>query len=232
MSADHVGFFCEDPTGIGIVMSILTDNWRSSMGKMLGKDIVIGVPDGPYLERATENGRKFFETQLDRLEHAGSRVKRIQTFSDFGTIEKNHRQLIAAEMSRYHAPWYEENRHLYRPRTLEQIENGLKVSDAEIESLKSEQGRLRERIEQEMRSEEIQYWVCPPATDHAPRGLQNTGDAVMNLPWTSAGLPVVTLPAGKDSADLPQGVQLVGHFMEDELLVPIAEKLFDIFRTE
>jgi Asp-tRNA(Asn)/Glu-tRNA(Gln) amidotransferase A subunit family amidase len=47
----------------------------------------------------------------------------------------------------------------------------------------------------------------------------------MNLPWTHAGLPVITLPAGKaanglDGLDgLPLGLQCAADFMADEKLV-------------
>jgi Asp-tRNA(Asn)/Glu-tRNA(Gln) amidotransferase A subunit family amidase len=50
----------------------------------------------------------------------------------------------------------------------------------------------------------------------------------MNLPWTSAGVPAVTLPAGLDEYGLPHGVQIVGRFMEDEKLAMIADDMFEI----
>jgi len=226
-SADHLGILCKEPAAIDAAMAVLTDNWRGLPDKLFLEDVVFGVPDGPYLDRTSANGRVFFEDQLERMRRAGCNVKRIQTFSDFNTIEKNHRRLIAAEMARYHSPWFEANRHLYRPRTLKQIEKGLLIKDDEIEALRKERCTLRQRIKQQMREEGIWCWICPPATDHAPKGLQSTGDAVMNLPWTSAGLPVVTLPAGKDRFSLPQGVQIVSPFMEDETLVQIADMLFE-----
>jgi len=228
ISADHVGTFTKDVSGIDLVMSVLTDNWQKFKDDRLPESIALGVPEGPYLNRATKNGRAFFEKQAARIQQAGFHVKRVHTFEDFERVERNHRRLIAGEMARYHAPWFEAQKDLYRPRTVEQIEKGFHVSDEEIESLQIEQHRLRDTIEAKMTSEAIDFWICPPATDHAPRGLKSTGDAVMNLPWTSAGLPVVTVPAGKDALGLPHGVQIVGRFMEDEKLVPIAERLFEI----
>jgi Asp-tRNA(Asn)/Glu-tRNA(Gln) amidotransferase A subunit family amidase len=44
----------------------------------------------------------------------------------------------------------------------------------------------------------------------------------MNLPWTHAGMPAVTLPAGA-SDGLPLGLQLSARFGADEQLLAWAE---------
>jgi len=230
VSADHVGIFTGDTSAIDIIMSVVADNWQKHDDDPLPGSIVLGVPEGPYLKRATQNGRAFFEKHVARIKRGGFHIKRISAFEDFNRVEKNHRRLIAGEMARYHAPWFEAQKNLYRPVTLEQIEKGFHVSDDEIEDLQIEQHRLRYGIEERMTREAIDFWICPPAIDHAPRGLKSTGDAVMNLPWTSAGLPAITVPAGKDKLGLPHGVQIAGRFMEDEKLVPIAEKFFEILK--
>jgi Asp-tRNA(Asn)/Glu-tRNA(Gln) amidotransferase A subunit family amidase len=41
----------------------------------------------------------------------------------------------------------------------------------------------------------------------------------MNLPWTHAGMPAITLPAGRSKNGLPLGLQLVAPFGEDEQLL-------------
>ena len=228
VTVDHVGIFCKDPSGIDTVMSVMSDGWKTHKNDNAARDTVLGIPEGPYMDRITENGRAFFEKQIERLTHAGCNIKRIQAFSDFETRAKDHRHLIAGEMARYHEPWFETHRKLYRPRTLEQIAFGLTLGEDELETLRVKRIQFRNAIENRMTAEGIDYWICPPATDHAPKGLDSTGDAVMNLPWTSAGVPAVTLPAGLDEYGLPHGVQIVGRFMEDEKLVSITPGIFEI----
>ena len=70
----------------------------------------------------------------------------------------------------------------------------------------------------------IDCWVCPPAPGTAPEGLDSTGDPVMNLPWTHAGLPALSLPAGEHEG-LPLGLQVVGRFGDDERLLAWAETM-------
>ena len=76
-----------------------------------------------------------------------------------------------------------------------------------------------------MTSSGIDLWVCPAAPGPAPAGIHATGDPIMNLPWTHAGMPAVTLPAGRASNGLPLGLQLVARFGEDETLLAWAELL-------
>jgi Asp-tRNA(Asn)/Glu-tRNA(Gln) amidotransferase A subunit family amidase len=71
----------------------------------------------------------------------------------------------------------------------------------------------------------IDLWITPSATGPAPAGLANTGDPVMNLPWSHAGLPALGLPAGLAANGLPLGVQLVGRWFADEELMSQATVL-------
>ena len=41
----------------------------------------------------------------------------------------------------------------------------------------------------------------------------------MNLPWTHAGMAVITLPAGQAKNGLPLGLQFIAPFGADELLL-------------
>jgi len=58
--------------------------------------------------------------------------------------------------------------------------------------------------------------VLVPATPKtAPEGIAATGDPRFIGPWTALGGPVVSLPAGADSAGLPIGCMLAGRPGED-----------------
>jgi Asp-tRNA(Asn)/Glu-tRNA(Gln) amidotransferase A subunit family amidase len=65
----------------------------------------------------------------------------------------------------------------------------------------------------------LDLWLSPSAQGPAPVGLASTGSPVMNLPWTYAGLPTLTLPAGFNEVGLPLGLQLVGRWHGDERLL-------------
>jgi len=68
-------------------------------------------------------------------------------------------------------------------------------------------------------------FIAPAATGTAPKGLESTGDTIMNLPWTHCGLPTLNLPSGKDETGLPFGLQLIGKWHEDEAMLVWATEI-------
>lgn len=55
---------------------------------------------------------------------------------------------------------------------------------------------MRLELEDLMRRHSIDLWISPAALGPAPEGIEATGSPAMNLPWTQAGLPTISLPAG------------------------------------
>ena len=70
-----------------------------------------------------------------------------------------------------------------------------------------------------MQTHGLDLWMAPSAPGPAPRGLESTGNPAMNLPWTHAGLPTLSLPSGFSAEGLPLGTQFIGRFGEDERLL-------------
>jgi Asp-tRNA(Asn)/Glu-tRNA(Gln) amidotransferase A subunit family amidase len=99
------------------------------------------------------------------------------------------------------------------------------------EALKGRE-RLQDELSRLMESMGIDLWVSPAATGAAPRGLESTGDPVMNLPWTHAGMPTINLPAGRNPIDLPLGLQVSGGWYGDELLLAWAGEMEEVLRED
>ena len=58
-----------------------------------------------------------------------------------------------------------------------------------------------------------------PTVTPAPASLDTTGDPAFQAPWTTAGMPAITLPSGLSDSGLPLGIQLVAApFAETTLL--------------
>jgi len=202
------------------------DRGESGEGKGEGP-VVLGVPEGPYLEALTELGRRHFEGVKRRLEEAGFAVRGVGVMEDFAAIVRRHRRLVAAEAARVHEGWFERYRELYRPRTAELVEEGRRVTAEEREAAAAGRRTLRRELEAARAAAGIDLWLSPAATGTAPLGLAGTGDPVMNLPWTQSGLPAVVVPAGfvadEHGHRLPLGAQLVGGWWRDEELLALAE---------
>src|SRR6266516_3502238 len=218
-SLDTVGFFTQGVAGIALVAPFLCKDWKPAELETLP---VLGVPDGPYLEQASTEALAAFEQQLSVLEKAGYTVRHVKAMRDIAAINQRNRQLMFAEMARVHAPWFAQYESLYRPRTAAAIHEGQAVDDKTLTTARTDRALVRAKFQVLMSQHGIDLWLSPAATGPAPEGIETTGNPVMNLPWTHAGFPVITLPAGKAANGLdglPLGLQCAADFMADEKLV-------------
>ncbi|MFB6168748.1 MAG: amidase [Haloferacaceae archaeon] len=224
-SADHVGLFTRDVAGAALAASVVCDDWRQIDAGQLAKPTV-GVPDDAYLAQATERGLARFDRVLDALETAGYEVKRVPAMDGIAAVNERHEALVSAEAAEVHHDRYEAYADLLREETVGLIERGRDVTVEAVARAKRSRTDLRDRLHDRMAGEGIDVWVAPGARDTAPAGIDGTGDPVMNLPWTHAGLPTAALPAG--TADgLPYGVQFASAFGTDERLLSWCEGLAD-----
>jgi len=224
-SVDHVGLFTQDIAGMALAAEVLCQAWRRAPEP--DNLPVLGIPEGPYLEQAEPEALNAFEHRLSGLEEMGYAIKRIPMFPDIDRIRHLHLQLISAEFAGEHKEVYARYSERYRPRTAELIETGMKVRDEELYTARRHCAQFRAELERKMHQEDIDLWASPAAKGPAPEGIKATGSPDMNLPWTHAGVPAVTLPMGKAENGLPLGLQLAASFGADEYLLAWSRKLVE-----
>jgi len=229
---DHVGLFTQDVAGMALAASVLLTGWRADAADAAVSTQpapVVAIPEGPYLAQAEGEALAAFAAQVGTLEAQGWRVKRIAMFADIGELNLMHRQLANAEFARGQAKSFAEHASLYRPRTVEAIQMGAAVADEALPALRAHCNELRIAIQSLMDGEGIDAWIMPAATGPAPLGIHATGDPNMNLPWTHAGMPAITVPAGQAANGLPLGLQLAARFGADEALLAWAAQVERVF---
>jgi len=214
-SVDHIGLFAPDVAGAERVAAVICEGWEAVYE---GRRPVLGIPGGAYLRRAGSEARSWFRDVCRRLSGADFEVRRVDAMADFEGIEVRHHAIVAAEAARVHADWYPRFRALYHPKTALLIEQGLEISDSELQTALVGCESLREELESLMKAEQIDLWISPAAPGVAPYGLDSTGDPIMNLPWTHCGLPTLAIPAGSPSGGLPIGLQVAAGWRQDERL--------------
>jgi Asp-tRNA(Asn)/Glu-tRNA(Gln) amidotransferase A subunit family amidase len=227
-SVDHVGFFTQDTAGARLAASVLCDGWRAVDASALARPI-LGVPDGPYLEQAEPDGRAAFEAQIERLLSAGFDVRRVPVFDDVEALTARHRAVTLREFAEVHRERFREYASLFRPMSATQMDRARDVSDETYREGLESRGTLRESLHRAMDAHDIDLWASPAATGPAPRGLGSTGNPAMNLPWTHAGVPAVTVPAGNVEDGRPLGLQLCARIGDDERLLGWAAQVEPIF---
>jgi Asp-tRNA(Asn)/Glu-tRNA(Gln) amidotransferase A subunit family amidase len=222
-SADHVGLFAPDVASVARAAAVLCAGWRAVA--VAGRP-ALGVPEGPYLRQAEPEALAVFEEQMRRLAAAGWQVRRVPALRDITPITERHRRMTIAEAASVHAAWFEAYGALYRPRTAAAIREGRDVPPEELAAARAGRLTLRAGLEGLMEAAGIDLWATPAATGPAPRGLDSTGNPAMSVPWTHAGMPALSLPAGT-LGGLPLGLQLTARAGQDEALLAWAAAVAD-----
>jgi Asp-tRNA(Asn)/Glu-tRNA(Gln) amidotransferase A subunit family amidase len=215
-SLDHIGFFTVNARSAAKVASLLIPDWRPVSQK---RQPTLGVPEGPYLEKSYPEGQENYHHHLERLADRGYRIIRMRVMSDFERIAATHQIIMAAEAARVHASWFAKYDSIYHEKTVSLIRQGQSVSEEMLQDALHSREGLRNKLMTAMEEEGIDLWITPAARGTAPHGLESTGDPIMNLPWTHSGLPTVSLPSGFDPSGLPFGLQVVGKWYADEVLL-------------
>lgn len=214
-SSDVVGLHLTDAAGARLVTSQLCSDWAPQ------EDVpppVLGVPEGAYLEKALAIGLRHFGEVVNHLSAQGFDIQIIRVLEDFDEIRARHLMIVRGDAARVHSRWFSQYEDQYHPTTLELVVEGRKVSDEQLVRAREEALLLRERMQQLMDKHGVDLWITPAAPGPAPEGIESTGDPVMNLPWSHAGMTAIGLPAGADARGLPLGIQLAGRWYGEERL--------------
>ncbi|HET9212221.1 MAG TPA: amidase [Thermoanaerobaculia bacterium] len=210
---DQPGFFTRDAATARRVAGVLCDRWRPYPPERKPR---MAVAVGPYLQRVSKEGMIHFRGVCDRLADAGYEILPVPAMDDFAEVVDRHYRVVAAEAARVHERWFARYEDLYDPRTAELIRKGQAISDEELARDVAGCHRLGDQLTSLMDKHRIDLWISPAAVGPAPKGLDATGDPVMNLPWTQAFKPVAAVPAGRSEDGLPMGLQIAAVMGDDE----------------
>jgi len=215
-SLDHVGFFTPDVTTAIKAARVLYNDWCEPTLPL--REPRLGIPDGPYLKNVLEEGLDHFEKIRDVIS-TKYKIERIPVMSNFQSIKDRHDLILSAEAAMVHGQWFQEYEELYSDKFKNLIRRGQAFTSSQLSTALAERDDFRAGLRKSFLDHNIDLWICPSSVGAAPKGIESTGDPIMNLPWTQAGLPTINLPAGKNQDGLPLGLQLVGNWYKDESLL-------------
>jgi len=222
-SLDHIGIFTPDIATAKLAAPSLYKRWNDSI--LRNRKPTLGIPEGPYLDFASDYMLACFRSICESLAEAGYELHRVRVMDDYPQIRARHDIIMAAEVARVHKAWFEKYPELYSSRLTDFIRQGQSITDAQLQNAFAAREDFRAEIRRAMLDSNIDLWIAPSTVDVAPKGLETTGYPALNLPWTQAGLPVANLPAGKNPDGLPYGLQVIGNWYKDESLLIWAEDL-------
>ncbi len=231
---DTLGWFASSVKGIHKLASLLCHGWDDSiLSGDQNNSFRIAIPEGPYLNQISPPMHQFFAKAQERLQRAGYALQPVRAFENIDNLKVHFRKQIAADLAHGHQSWFSQYPDRYHPKTVSAIQRGQTISKEERQRLYARITEVREMINHLMHDEGIDVWLSPATFGSAPLKInERPEDCNMNLPWSYAGLPVLNIPVETDVLGLPLGLQLVGSFGNDELLLNYGMQLESTFSYE
>ena len=177
----------------------------------------IGIVSQYYEEKSTKEVWAHTKDVVQRLAAAGAEVIDLGLPDSFKTAHSAQRIVMNVECAAFHEQFHATKANDYGPRVRSGMEMGMLVPATKY--LQAQ--RLRRQFRQDMVQmvSQVDVVITPATPAPAPKDRNTTGDAAFQVPWTTSGLPTVTLPSGLSEDGMPLAVQLGGlPFEEGKLL--------------
>ena len=228
-SLDHVGWMArsvEDAALLMQVMAVADPKEPITVG-LPADDFMAGLASHSapriglirrfFYDNSDEETRKHTDGIVDQLSRAGATIEEIPLPDSIDTAMEDQRTIMAVEGAAFHQPMYERQSQDYQPKLREMLRQGL-ATDGQTYSRALER-RQQFTAEMQALAGKADVLLTPSTPTPALPDITNTGNTMFQGPWTSCGLPVITIPSGLAASGLPFGIQLASApFSEPKLL--------------
>lgn len=216
-SLDHVGVFARSVTDVAQVLGVLTARGLDPVP--VGAPRLALVPE--LLERATPEMATHLRAVADRFAAAGAKVTELTLPSEFAPLAAAGQRVLEVEAAAYHRDTFARYEKDYGKHIAEMIRVGLGHTAVDYVAANRARLAFREAVMPLLAAHDALLSPTAPATP--PEGLAFTGDASLCAPWSSAGVPSVSLPSGvSEASHLPLAIQLVQAAGADARLLGVA----------
>jgi len=181
----------------------------------------IGLLRDFFYENADSETTSHVDSVVRRLSGAGATVEELAMPDSIGTAIEDQQIIMAVEGAAFHQPMYDRQAGDYQPGLREMIRQGLDT-DAVTYS-RAKERRRRFVTDMRLMAERVDILLTPSTPQPAQADLTNTGSRMFQGPWTSCGLPTITLPSGLAASGLPLGIQLAGPYLGEGGLLSAAQ---------
>ena len=215
-SLDHVG-----------VLTRSVEDAALALGVLAGQALGVVPPRAPtialapeLIERAEPETAAHLRATAQAFMRAGARIVAVALPASFARVHEVGLTILQVEAAAYHAADFAVHAGEFGPGIRQAIEAGL--ARPAVEYVHANRVRLAFRDAVMPLLERHDALLTPAAPGPAPAGLASTGDAWFCAPWSSAGVPAITLPSGVAPSGLPLAVQLVGAAGREAALLGVA----------
>jgi len=183
----------------------------------------IVVLEDPFLGEAEGEILEARDRVAEQLRAAGYTVENVAAPISMEALNDVQGHTTVYELARVHAALLEFPEDQVGSVLRQAVIDGGDITDEIYRKERQEIDAMRAAFYDVIRPTDIVLWPAVPAT--APAGLDWTGDRRYIAPWTALGGPVVSLPSGLGSGDMPIGMLLAGAPGYDRLMAEVAPVL-------
>jgi len=162
----------------------------------------------PLVARAEPANAAQIEAMLGTLRAAGAQVEDAPLATSFEGLHPAGDTVSRAEAAAFHRDLYARHAAEYPKHIGEAVKAGLAISA--VDYMAAQAHRRAFRAEMGAIAARYDALLSPTAAGPAPKGLDSTGDPYFCAPWSSAGMPSISLPTGLASDGMPFALQLTG----------------------
>ena len=216
---DTAGFFAASVDDVALLAARILDR-DLEPASVDPAQIRIGLYRTAIWDEADELMREAVEDAAARFDHAGATVVEIVEPAILTDARNCHAVIQDYEAAQALCHEHLNDRAQLSQKLLECLDRGAAIPAPEYDKARSVARRARKAATALF--EHVDVLLTPSAPGAAPKGLETTGDPKFNKLWTLTGNPCINLPGLKTESGLPLGVQMVGRFGRDKLLLSVA----------
>jgi Asp-tRNA(Asn)/Glu-tRNA(Gln) amidotransferase A subunit family amidase len=177
----------------------------------------IGLLRGFFYDQADAPTQQHLDAVAERLALAGANVVELPPPEGMDTAIADQRVIMDVEGAAFHQPMYQRQAQDYQPRLREMIGRGLATEG--VTYSRALERRLKFTADAHRLAARADVLLTPATPTPALADRTNTGNAMFQGPWTSVGLPAISIPSGLAPSGMPLGIQLAAApFAEARLL--------------
>ena len=205
------------------------------LGSSHGRRPCLGIPKEFFLEILEPDVESAFRSSLRLLEKHGAKLKEI-SFPEMKRTESVGAEIALAEAAVYHqdAGWYPGRTAEYGEDARERLEMGTKLTAVTYLRAREFREQFKGLFHEALMANGVDAVVAPTTPIAAPyigeesvsvNGQTHPTRALLlrlNRPANLAGVPAMSVPGGFTKGGLPVGLQLIGDWTDEALLLEVA----------
>ena len=219
-SFDTVGLIARSVDDCALVAGVLAGNtWRSPLQAIVPTRI--GLCRTHAWSDAEPATVRAIEMAAAQLMSAGVAIDDVTLSDDFAGFLDAQADVLRFEAARVFA--FERTRHSEKlaASSRTDLEYGRTLPYARYREAQLLISHCRSLFAQAIAPHDC--LLSPSAAGEAPRGLDNTGEAMFNRLQSGLGVPCITLPGDTGPNGLPVGIQLTGAMQGDARMLALAK---------